>query len=34
MMPNRSFLLAAPIAFLVLAGCTDEQKNSLKDDAN
>ena len=34
MMLNRSFLLAAPIAFLVLAGCTDEQKNSLKDDAN
>ena len=33
-MLNRSLLLAAPIAMLLLVGCTQEQKDNLKDDAN
>ena len=33
-MLKRSMLLAAPIALLVLTGCTEEQTNSLKNDAN
>ena len=33
-MTNRSFWLALPIALFMLTGCTEEQKESLKADAN